>query len=304
MRCKAPRMRDRIAKETDTQSTLLLNQAQIDRFWQDGFLNIGPISSVDEIDWLGKITERLFKEKTGRESGQLCDLMGADEDEAQPLRLPQLANPSELIPALRDSLFRKNALAVAQQLLGEEAQFWFELAICKPAHHGAATPWHQDAASRQEHGIDYDQVAFWMPLQEATAENGCMQYIPGSHRGPVLDHRSPNNDPRFSGHECVGPFDSARAIACKLNAGEAVIHHNRTLHHAGPNLTSTARLAYILAFRGPNRPDPAFNGYPWNAEKRTAAQRRAEAWNTQASLWHKARHLASRIKGAVVKLGK
>ncbi len=278
-----------------TQSFLLLTQEQISRFREDGFLSIEQISPADEIEWLRKISEKLFNEKAGREAGRHYDMMGPDEDDGQPARLAQILNPSESVPSLRDTFFQKNALAVAKQLLGEEAQFWFELAMCKPAHYGAATPWHQDVASRQEHGIIYDQVSFWMPLQEATVENGCMQYIPGTHRGPVLEHRSPNNDPRLSALECAGGFDPAQAIGCPLNAGEAVIHHCRTLHHAGPNLTSKPRLAYVLAFRGASRPDPSFTGYRWNAEKRTAAQRRAEAWKGRVSLLRGCKNVARRF---------
>jgi hypothetical protein len=203
--------------QAPTQSTLLLTPDQISRFWEDGFLTLDRISPLDEIDWLRKTSDRLFREKAGREAGRHYDMVGDDEDATQPARLPQILNPSESEPKLRDTLFRTNAMAAARQLLGEETQFWFEHAICKPAQYGAPTPWHQDAAHRQEHGVTYDQVSFWMPLQEATVENGCMQYIPGSHRGPVLEHRSPNNDPRLSALECAGGFDAGRAIGCPLN---------------------------------------------------------------------------------------
>ncbi|MDB6042320.1 MAG: Deoxyhypusine synthase [Gammaproteobacteria bacterium] len=62
--------------------------------------------------------------------------------------------------------------------------------ILKPAHQGGATPWHQDEAYRVAPDFDYRQVSIWVPLQDATLENGCMMYIPGSHRSGVLPHRS------------------------------------------------------------------------------------------------------------------
>jgi ectoine hydroxylase-related dioxygenase (phytanoyl-CoA dioxygenase family) len=105
-----------------------------------------------------------------------------------------------------------------------------------------------------------------------------MEFIPGSHKGEILEHRSPNNDPRITALECIGQFDEARAKLCPLPAGGATIHHCRTLHHAGANRSTVPRRAYILAFRGKPRPNPDFTGYPWNLSKRTAAQERAEAW--------------------------
>ena len=39
--------------------------------------------------------------------------------------------------------------------------------------------------------------AIWIPLQAATLENGCMQFVPGTHRQEVLPHHLIGNDPRI-----------------------------------------------------------------------------------------------------------
>ena len=154
----------------------------IERFWEEGFVAIPQISAPAEVGRIRRIYDRLFAEKAGREAGRHFDMVGTDDKEGQPARLPQILRPSDFAPELLETGFRANALAIAKQLLGEETEFWFEHAICKPAFYGAATPWHQDEAHRTDFGLAYEQVSFWMPLQEATVENGCMQYIPGSHR--------------------------------------------------------------------------------------------------------------------------
>ena len=113
---------------------------------------------------------------------------------------------------------------------GEEAIPYFEHAILKPAYYGALTPWRQDEAHGSDSG--WEQVSFWMPLQEATLENGCMHYIPRSHRAGILDHTSPGNDSTIPALECRGDFDPADAVACPLPTGGCAIHHGRTLHYA------------------------------------------------------------------------
>ena len=251
---------------------------QIARFREDGFLAIRGLTSAEEIDRLRGIYDRLFDGKVGYERGRQLDMISPDDDAARPPGLSQILNPAEFAPELRETLFRKNALAVAQQLLGDDATLWFEHAISKPARHGAATPWHQDEAHRNDFGVAYQQVSFWLPLQQATVENGCLRFIPGSNRGPVLPHRSPNNDPRIMALECAGGFDASRETFVPLNAGDAGVHDSRTLHGAGPNRTDAPRRAYIMAFRGAMRPAPEFRGYPWNLEKHTAADARAQAW--------------------------
>lgn len=263
------------------QSPFTLSPEQIARFDGEGFLAICGLAPSAEIDRVRTIYDRLFAEKAGHERGLHLDMVSPDDNATAAPRLTQLLNPSEFAPELCGTDFRKNALMIARQLLGDDAEPWFEHAICKPARHGAATPWHQDDAHRNDPGVTYRQISIWMPLQEATIENGCMRYIPGSHRGPVLAHRSPNDDPRIMALECAGDFDATREIFVPLCAGDAVIHDSRTLHGANANLTGAPRRAYIMAFRGAMKPAPEFRGYPWNLEKHTAADARAAAWENR-----------------------
>lgn len=259
------------------KTPLVLSPEQVATFREEGFLVLDRLSPDGEVARLREIFDQLFAARAGWERGAQFDLAGTDE-EGRPAALPQILNPPQFAPELERTEFRANALAVAKQLLGADAHGWFEHAILKPAGYGAPTPWHQDEAHRYDPGVDYEQISIWMPLQEARLDNGCMQYIPGSHRGPILEHRSPNNDPRVSALECVGGFDADRAVSCPMPAGAAVVHHCRTLHHAGPNQSELPRRAYILAFRGKPTPAPEREPFPWLLEKHTAAQERKTAW--------------------------
>ncbi len=280
------------------QPAFALSSQQVARFREDGFLAIHGLTARDEIKHLRALYDRLFREKAGYERGLQLDLMSSEDDAAEAPRLLQILNPVELAPELRDSVVRRNALVVAQQLLGAQAAAWFEHAICKPARHGAATPWHQDEAHRNDSGVTYDQISIWLPLQEATVENGCMRYIPGSHRGPLLPHHSPNDDPRIMALECTGEFDQSRAVCVPLNIGDAVVHDSRTLHSANANVTAEPRRAYIMAFRGAVTPAPHFRGYAWNIEKHTPAQARAEAWKNRGGVLGKAARAVGRALGS------
>jgi ectoine hydroxylase-related dioxygenase (phytanoyl-CoA dioxygenase family) len=136
-----------------------------------------------------------------------------------------------------------------------------------------------------------------MPLQKATVENGCMHIIPGSHRRPVMAHRSLNNDPRIHALECVGDFDPRTAVACPVPAGGAMIHHCRTLHSAGANRSDTPRLAYILAFGVQNAAGVRAEPYSWNLAKRTPAQARADAWvNRGGAIGRKSRAVTASMR--------
>ena len=207
-----------------------------------------------------------------------------DDDGETSQALPAIINPVNFAPELRATVFRANAEAIARQLLGPAATASFEHAILKPPRFGAATPWHQDEATRVDASFEYEQLSIWMPLQEATPQNGCMQYVPGTNKGDVLPQRSPKNDPKIHAIECAGGFDPADAILCPLPPGGATIHHGRTLHYAGPNSSDQPRRAYILAFEIPPKPCTRKRDFYWNHDKQTAGLNRKRRWRKRGGI--------------------
>jgi len=263
--------------------TVELTPEQIEEFHERGFLSIPNISPPEEVELLRGIFDRLFEQKAGREEGAQFDMVTHDDGEASQA-LPAIINPVNFAPELRATVFRANAEAIARQLLGPAVTASFEHAILKPPRFGAATPWHQDEATRVDASFEYEQLSIWMPLQEATPQNGCMQYVPGTNKGDVLPHRSPKNDPKIHAIECAGGFDPADAILCPLPPGGATIHHGRTLHYAGPNSSDQPRRAYILAFEIPPKPCTQKRDFYWNHDKQTAGLDRKRRWRKRGGI--------------------
>lgn len=260
-------------------ATLTLTPAQIERFQQTGFLSLPAITTAEEVAGLCDIYDRLFDTQAGRAHGDHLDLSSADEDGAKAI-LPQILNPSKYAPELAETNFRANAAAIARQLLGPEATFQGDHAIRKAPHTEAPTPWHQDEAY-WDPTLDYSELSIWIPLQEATVENGCMQFVPGTHLQEVLPHHPIGNDPRVIGLEVDDPETrSVGGVACPIPAGGATIHHSRTLHFTGPNRSSGPRRAYILTFGTPRKQRVAPRRFPWLEQQQTKWQERQQAART------------------------
>lgn len=255
------------------QPTIILTSKQIDFYHREGYLVLDAITTPEEVEWIRGIYDRLFEQRVGRDVGDQFDLGGTDEDD-NPAVLPQILGPSKYAPELKEGQFRVNALAVAKQLLGPDAQAQGEHAIFKPARVGAATPWHQDEAYWNP-SLNYNSFSHWIPLQPATVENGCMQFIPRSHVWEVLPHHCINNDPRIHGLE-VDELEPIKAVACPIPAGGCTIHHNRTMHYAGPNTSDIPRRALILGFGLPATERSQPRNFYWNQMKETPRQKRAE----------------------------
>ncbi|MBX7131735.1 MAG: phytanoyl-CoA dioxygenase family protein [Fimbriimonadaceae bacterium] len=253
---------------------MLLSEDQIRFYHENGYLSIPSIMPRDEVEWMREVYDRLFEERAGREAGDQFDLAGTDE-EGKVAVLPQILGPAKYAPELRESQLWKNAAECVRLLLGQEASFGDGHMIFKPARIGAETPWHQDEAY-WDPNLDYTSLSIWVPLQEATIENGCMWFVPGSQRLEVLPHQSVGGDVRIHALEVLGA-DVTGAVACPLPPGGATFHSSRTLHYTGPNRSDIPRRAYILGGGLPASERSEPRRFPWNEVKQTAREARAQS---------------------------
>lgn len=284
-----------------------LSAADVQRFHDDGYLVVPGLCDTAELDGLRSILRGLLEQQAGRDEGNRLDMLGLDRRERDAIQ-PQIVKPSLYAPALLRTPHFRRVQTLARQLLGADAQFSFDHSILKPAGTAAATPWHQDEAHSTDPHFHHEQISFWMPLQDASEENGCMRYVPGSNRGPLLRHRSPGDDPRIHALECpAGSFDESAAVTLPVPAGWCILHAGRTLHGALPNRTAADRLAYVLVFRAPpvRRREPVHFG--WLETKRTASLERSLYWRSHGGFlvllmrWLQ-RTLSSDFRGLRIKL--
>ena len=253
---------------------MILTADQIRFFHLNGFLRIeAPVATPEEISWMREAYDRMFEQREGWNSGDQFDLGGTDE-KGKPEALPQILNPAKYAPELNDGKFLVVVNQIVKQLHGDEAEVGIAHAIFKPSGHGAATPWHQDEAY-WDPAFQYKTVSVWMPLQDATVENGCLWFVPGSHEWAVLPHQSIGGDVRVHGLEMVNTEPCNSAIACPLPPGGITIHRNRTAHYAGPNTSDIPRRALIMMGGLPQTQNPAKRVFTWNEIKQTARAERA-----------------------------
>ena len=124
-------------------------------------------------------------------------------------------------------------------------------------------------------------ISIWIPLQEATLENGCMQFIPGSHKLNILNHHSIDHNPRVQGLELDGDqADLSRAVACSPPPSGATIYGGRMLHFTSANVSDTPRRAFILMFHVPQPPPETPRDFYWQKSVDTYAAEKRKAANS------------------------
>jgi len=263
-------------REAASLLTSRLDGEQVQFFEENGYLRIGALTTAEEAQEIKAALKELFEKRAGEKEGAFADLVaGADHDDE--MSSPQILNPVNYIPWLHNTKCFKSALAIARQLLGEEARCFFDLSILKEPRVGAPTPWHQDEAFRDPN-FEYRELTVWVALQDVTEDNGCLRFIPKSHRGRVLEHHSANHDPTSQALEVTDSISAEVAVACALPPGGCTLHHHRTLHSAGANVSEIPRFTYIMTFGITPRPIKQDRVFPWLNEKETRIQERKRRW--------------------------
>lgn len=156
-----------------------------------------------------------------------------------------------ITPGFHDLLWQPGFTVPASQLLEGPVRFWHDQLFCKPAKHGGVVAWHQDY-SYWTRTKPMAHLTCWIGLDDATKENGCMHYIPGSHRWPLLPVTGLAGDME-SIRSVLTPeqFEHfQRPAAIELKKGCATFHHPLMIHGSFANKTDRPRRAAVVnAFR-------------------------------------------------------
>jgi phytanoyl-CoA hydroxylase len=146
-------------------------------------------------------------------------------------------------------LFRVQALdarvmSMVRRIFGTEAVVLTSLLFNKPAQVGEAVNLHQDLPYYPYLGDD-DLVTCWTALDDVDSGNGCLEYLPGSHRSRIT-HRRTGAQQRLK----IEPadVDVARLVPMPLKAGEGVVHHGLTVHRSAANRSGRPRLGMATLY--------------------------------------------------------
>ncbi|MHC4875437.1 MAG: phytanoyl-CoA dioxygenase family protein [Planctomycetota bacterium] len=211
-------------------------------FSDNGFVAFRAFVSGDDLAELVSHVERFIRD--------IVPTMPTDhvfyEDRSDRSTLKQLQLLGDNDPWFHD-LFHVGAFRqIAEVLLGGPVVPKNLQYFCKPPGIGQATPAHQDGYYFM---LDpCEAVTMWLSLDEVDDENGCVWYVPGSHREGMRDH-SRTQTLGFSQGIVGYPTedDRQREVALPAQPGDLLVHHAMTIHRAGRN-RSGCRLRRALGF--------------------------------------------------------
>ncbi|XP_012577086.1 PREDICTED: phytanoyl-CoA dioxygenase domain-containing protein 1 isoform X2 [Condylura cristata] len=120
--------------------------------------------------------------------------------------------------------------------------------IFKQPHLGGEVTAHQDASFLYTEPLGR-VLGLWIALEDATLENGCLWFIPGSHTGGVSRRmvRAPAGSVTGTSFLGVEPArDDHLFVPAPVQRGAVVLIHGEVVHKSERNLSGRSRHAYTF----------------------------------------------------------
>lgn len=125
-------------------------------------------------------------------------------------------------------------------------QMFSDTVFMKPAHHGIEAAMHQDTSFWPN--LEPNAMNFWLAIDPATVENGCLHLIPGSHTVDLPHHNHPIQGNLLYENE----VEIEKLIPIEMDSGDGIFFNSGLVHKSFPNRSDHSRRAYAAVYGAEN----------------------------------------------------
>ena len=224
-----------------------LNPEQIEQYQQEGWLIVDDFLGPDELNVLNEAVdagvETIGRDKvSGAHNEDIKDGDGTYYDRV----FLQRVNLWRVNDTVKEFFLNPALGAMLCQLAGIDGiRVWHDQTLQKRSWDNPSS-WHMDVPNWSFHSPD--AISIWIALNDATIQNGCMYYLPGSHQKADYERKggfSPNVGALFDQYP---EFREIEPVPAVMQAGAAGFHNGLMAHAAGPNMTPHPRRAMTCAY--------------------------------------------------------
>ncbi|TWD84576.1 phytanoyl-CoA dioxygenase PhyH [Kribbella amoyensis] len=144
----------------------------------------------------------------------------------------------------RELITRPSVVGRIQSILGEQLWLYRADALMKPGKVGSEKGFHQDSPYWPIQPMSL--WSCWLPLDDATIENGCMLVVPGSHAGGGLPHESTLDDYVIP----ESHYDLDAVVPVPMRRGSGLFFHSLVVHATAANTSGKSRRAITMSYFG------------------------------------------------------
>ena len=227
-----------------------LNEEQIQFYQNNGFIVVEDFLSPEELEHWRIVVSTAVKERAGikipGKDIKTGEADGINEDADYFAKVfDQLLNLWQTNGEVKKLMLDQRIGKMAAQLAGVDGiRIWHDQALIKRPW-ANPTAWHLDTPFWSF--SDRKAISIWVALDNATLENGCLFFIPGSHKLTGFDKITigKNMDGIF---EIYPGLINTKPVAAPMKAGSCSFHNGLTIHGANANMTNGFRRAFTCSY--------------------------------------------------------
>ena len=222
-----------------------LSDEQVAHFHEFGYLSGIKLLDDDQIEVIRQQLTEVMDPK--HPAHHLFYEFHSNESEDSDSVLFHSLGQWRIASGFHDILWNPAFVMAAYQLLeNKPVRFWHDQLFYKPAKHGGVVAWHQDY-SYWTRTVAMQHLTCWTGLDDATKENGCLYYVPKSHKWGLLDAPSLAGDMnglmQYLTEEQKKEF---KPVAIELKKGYGTFHHPLLVHGSYENNSEMSRRAFVI----------------------------------------------------------
>ena len=157
--------------------------------------------------------------------------------------------------AMLDFLRHSPLVSCIESLVGSEiiGSSVYRIRPKAPGYTRGAVPWHQDSGYFLQHCDTNLIVTCWIPLVDATIDNGCLYVLPNSHQNGIVRHYTGGQ----GGYLEIAEEDLPKPepIVVEMPAGSVLFMSNLTPHASFENTTDIVRWSIDLRYEHADAPN-------------------------------------------------
>ncbi len=224
----------------------MLSEQQVEHYWREGYVLVPQLLGQTQ---LAALDQRFLAFATGDLS--LTPMMKLMRDvmvvkggveAATPLHAVNKMMNFEDDEGLYQFVLHAGLRSCVQQLLGEQLYSLSTNVFNKPPGVDGRHPLHQDLRYFRIRPAD-KILGVWTAILPATRNSGCLAVLPGSHKGPLLDHGDPDWEFVNAGFYAANGVDARDRVHVEMAPGDTLLFHPLLIHGSGQNRSTDFRRA-------------------------------------------------------------
>ncbi len=217
-----------------------LSRQHVMQYWDEGFLFPIPVLTPEE-------------SRAARTELEAIESEWLDNGLPLPLNTYKRVNSHLVMPLAARIARDHRVLDVIEDILGSDILIYAAEFFIKEPRTKQIVSMHQDL-TYWGLGATQGLVTAWIPFSPSTPASGCMDFVRGSHKNPILPHEDTfGSDNLLSrGQEIRVDVTEKDKVAIEIHPGQMSLHHGLTIHGSGPNTSDDRRIALVVRYCRPD----------------------------------------------------